>query len=302
PPPEPTNVSRFLVAAEATGVAVSLVFNKADLVDEQDETQEGTGGHRMRHRRAQDETQEGTGGHRMRHRRAQEGTRGHRMRHRRAQDEARDALSVLLRSRSPYNRLLPLSPPSVSPSSVPSLPFLHSPPFLLSHLPSPPSLPPGNKEQQRGGIRFLHAVPASLPLPSTPLPSHPLPSPPFPLSPLSHQAVREWQQRAAEWGSQMLTCTASCKLTPPPPHPPPPPGYPPSSLLLPHFLLSGSARVAAAGGRVGLPTAHMQCGAANRNTPPGGPGRAPGWSHDSNCGAEWGWQVQPYKRCFGGGL
>ncbi|CAI5468765.1 unnamed protein product [Closterium sp. Yama58-4] len=33
PPPEPTNVSRFLVAAEATGVAVSLVFNKADLVD-----------------------------------------------------------------------------------------------------------------------------------------------------------------------------------------------------------------------------------------------------------------------------
>ncbi|CAI5986479.1 unnamed protein product [Closterium sp. NIES-65] len=35
PPPEPSNVSRFLVAAEATGVAVSLVFNKADLVDEQ---------------------------------------------------------------------------------------------------------------------------------------------------------------------------------------------------------------------------------------------------------------------------
>ncbi|CAI5474772.1 unnamed protein product [Closterium sp. Yama58-4] len=35
PPPEPTNVSRFLVAAEATGVAVSLVFNKADLVGEE---------------------------------------------------------------------------------------------------------------------------------------------------------------------------------------------------------------------------------------------------------------------------
>ncbi|CAI5522950.1 unnamed protein product [Closterium sp. Naga37s-1] len=35
PPPEPSNVSRFLVAAEATGVAVSLVFNKADLVDEE---------------------------------------------------------------------------------------------------------------------------------------------------------------------------------------------------------------------------------------------------------------------------
>ncbi|GJP47526.1 hypothetical protein CLOM_g6709 [Closterium sp. NIES-68] len=35
PPPEPMNVSRFLVAAEATGVAVSLVFNKADLVEEE---------------------------------------------------------------------------------------------------------------------------------------------------------------------------------------------------------------------------------------------------------------------------
>ncbi|CAI5509462.1 unnamed protein product [Closterium sp. Naga37s-1] len=85
PPPEPTNVSRFLVAAEATGVAVSLVFNKADLVDEQ----------------------------------------------------------VRL---------------AVSPSSVPSLPFLHSPPFLLSHLPSPPSLPPGNKEQQRGGSAVVAAA------------------------------------------------------------------------------------------------------------------------------------------------
>ncbi|CAI7767212.1 unnamed protein product [Closterium sp. NIES-54] len=186
PPPEPTNVSRFLVAAEATGVAVSLVFNKADLVDEQ--------------------------------------------------------CPLPLSPLSPFSTLLLSSSPT-SPPLLPShqatkssregvsdfymqfpphslflpLPF---PPIPSRLLPSPSPLSrirqcgSGSSGRQSGGLRCSHAL---LPVSSLPL-LLTLPLPPATLLLLfsfltsSFQAVQEWQQRAAEWGYQLLTCSVERRI------------------------------------------------------------------------------------------